>query len=202
MEYPGRIQLEHVEEIKCDHFYEGLNLEYWQMLAHKVDGENPTGYSDLLLAAQKQNEHTSFSDTREFVSLPVAEWQLCFHSWIHYSRKKQSWRSLKSKAIRGRRGWVFSWKGYRNLKRALRSRSVCQVNCSFWQCGWVVSKTNQNCFVCGSSDHLMRNCLKGLSKTTQTVSLNAKEGMTKMEGQATQKPVATQQAFPDKASWA
>ena len=52
-EYPGRIQLEHIEEMKCDHFYEGLNPKYWCMLAHKVDGEYPNSYSDLLLAAQK-----------------------------------------------------------------------------------------------------------------------------------------------------
>ena len=51
--YPGRIQLEHIEEMKCDHFYEGLNPEYWLILAHKVDGEHPASYSDLLLVAQK-----------------------------------------------------------------------------------------------------------------------------------------------------
>ena len=36
-----RILLEHVEKIKWDHFYEGFNSEYRQMLAPKVDGENP-----------------------------------------------------------------------------------------------------------------------------------------------------------------
>ena len=52
-EYPGRIQQEHIEEMKWDHFYECLNPEYQQMLAHKVDDEHPIGYSDLLLAAKK-----------------------------------------------------------------------------------------------------------------------------------------------------
>ena len=28
-DYWGRIQLEHIEEMKHDHFYEGLNPEYW-----------------------------------------------------------------------------------------------------------------------------------------------------------------------------
>ena len=28
-EYPGRIQLECMEEMKCDCFYVGLNPEYW-----------------------------------------------------------------------------------------------------------------------------------------------------------------------------
>ena len=42
-----------MEEMKHDHFYEGLNPEYQQMMAHKVDGENPAGYSDLILATGK-----------------------------------------------------------------------------------------------------------------------------------------------------
>ena len=49
-EYPWRIQLEHLEEMKCNHFYEGLHPEYRQMLAHKVDGEHPASYSNPLLA--------------------------------------------------------------------------------------------------------------------------------------------------------
>ena len=53
MEYPGRIQQEHVKEVKGDHFYECISPEYWQMLAHKVDWENPVTYSELLLAGQK-----------------------------------------------------------------------------------------------------------------------------------------------------
>ena len=52
-EYPGRIQLEHVEEMKYDCFYEGLNPKYQHMLAHKVDGEHLVSYSNLLLAALK-----------------------------------------------------------------------------------------------------------------------------------------------------
>ena len=52
-EYPGRIQLEHVEEMKQDCFYEGLTPEYQWMLANKVDGDHPASYSDLLLAAPK-----------------------------------------------------------------------------------------------------------------------------------------------------
>ena len=28
-EYPGKIKLEHVEEMKCDCFYKGLNPKYW-----------------------------------------------------------------------------------------------------------------------------------------------------------------------------
>ena len=52
-EYQGRITQEHVEEMKWDFFYEGLNPKYWCILAHKVDGEHPASYSNLDLAAQK-----------------------------------------------------------------------------------------------------------------------------------------------------
>ena len=52
-EYPGRIQQEHMEEMKRDHFHEGLNPKYQCMLAHKVDSRHPASYSDLLLAVWK-----------------------------------------------------------------------------------------------------------------------------------------------------
>ena len=52
-EYPSRFQQEHVEEVKPDCSYEGLNPEYQWMLVHKVDGKNPATYFKLLLAAQK-----------------------------------------------------------------------------------------------------------------------------------------------------
>ena len=37
--------------MKYDCIYEGLNPKYWQMLAHKVGGEHPASYANLLLAA-------------------------------------------------------------------------------------------------------------------------------------------------------
>ena len=51
--YLGTIQQEHGDEMKQIHFYDGLNLKYQHMLAHKVDGKHPTSYSDLPLAAHK-----------------------------------------------------------------------------------------------------------------------------------------------------
>ena len=53
LEYLGRFQQEHVEEMKWDHFYKGLNPIYQCMLAHKVDGKHLASYSDLLLAVWK-----------------------------------------------------------------------------------------------------------------------------------------------------
>ena len=45
LEYLGRIQQKHMEEMKWDHFYEGINPKYQHMLAHKVGGEHPASYS-------------------------------------------------------------------------------------------------------------------------------------------------------------
>ena len=39
-----------MEDMKHDYFYAGLNPKCQHMLDHKVDGENPASYSDLLLA--------------------------------------------------------------------------------------------------------------------------------------------------------
>ena len=50
---PGRIQLEHVEDMKHDHSMRVLIPNTSKMLAHKVDGDHPASYSDLLLAKGK-----------------------------------------------------------------------------------------------------------------------------------------------------
>ena len=62
MEYAGQIQQEHVEEVKWDPFYKGLSPKYLQMLAHKVNGENPVTYSELLPAAQKVERQVEARD--------------------------------------------------------------------------------------------------------------------------------------------
>ena len=63
-------------------------------------------------------------------------------------------------------------------------------------------RKNLNCCRCGSPDHLIRDFLKDLSKTTQKVTLNVKEGTTKKGGWAPQKPVVAQPASLDEASQA
>ena len=55
-------------------------------------------------------------------------------------------------------------------------------------------RENQNCFRHGNPDHLVRDCPKHLSKTTQKASLNVKVGMAKKGGQAPQKLVVAQLA--------
>ena len=51
-----------MKEVKQDHFYEGLCPEYQQMLAHKVSGENPDTYSELLLGTWKLERWAEATD--------------------------------------------------------------------------------------------------------------------------------------------
>ena len=60
-------------------------------------------------------------------------------------------------------------------------------------------RKNQNCFRYSSPDHLVKDCLKDPTKTTQKDSLNTKEGMMKKGGWALQQPVFNQLASPDQA---
>ena len=50
-------------------------------------------------------------------------------------------------------------------------------------------KKNQNCFRCGTPDHLVNNCPKDLSKVTRKASFNVKGGTTKQASRTPQKPV-------------
>ena len=63
-------------------------------------------------------------------------------------------------------------------------------------------KRHKNCFGCGSPDHLVWGCLKDVSRSTQKLYWNTKEGTAKKGGQAPQKLAATQQASPDEMPWA
>ena len=55
-------------------------------------------------------------------------------------------------------------------------------------------KRNCNCFGCGNPDHLVKDCLKELGKTTREIGLNLKEGMAKKGVWSSQKLVVTQEA--------
>ena len=55
-------------------------------------------------------------------------------------------------------------------------------------------KMKCNCFRCNSADHLVKDCLKEIGKTTRKVSLNLKEGTMKKGSQSSQKSVAMQEA--------
>ena len=61
-------------------------------------------------------------------------------------------------------------------------------------------KKTQNCFGCGSPNHLIRDCPQDAGKITWKVSLNVKEGTTGKGGWDPQKPSVTQPVSPDEVS--
>ena len=143
----GRIQLEHVEEMKHDHFHEALSPEYWQ-LAHKGDGEPPASYSNLLLVAQKVERWAEAQDslplqtaTTSGLNVMCSQTQgICFPhlSWkattfagqattVGNDELKRS--SCKPQWKRGDR--VISWQGDWSLKQSRRDKSVHWVYHSF-----------------------------------------------------------------------
>ena len=74
LENPGRIQPEHVDELQLDYFHKGLNPEYQQILAHKVDGEHPASYSNLLLAAWKLEGRQRLETLHHKRHLQLVDW--------------------------------------------------------------------------------------------------------------------------------
>ena len=120
LEYPGRIQPEHIEEMKHDDFYEGFNPEYWQILAHKVDGEHQASCSNLLLVTWKLERQAEARDSLpprtattmdqrwcvlrwQGICFPHVSWrwsQFCCLSYNH--RKWQSWKRFSCES----RKWI------------------------------------------------------------------------------------------------
>ena len=70
-EYLGRVWQEHIEEMNWDHFYKGLNPKYQRMLSHKIDGEHPAGYSDLLLATWNLERQAEARDSLLLKTTPT-----------------------------------------------------------------------------------------------------------------------------------
>ena len=67
----------------------------------------------------------------------------------------------------------------------------------FGKAGKLYQQKNRSCFGHRSPDHLMRDCLKDISKRAQKADLNTKEGKEKKGGLAPQKSTVTQQTSLD-----
>ena len=217
-EYPSRIQQEHVEEIKWDCFNEGLSHEYWQMLTHKVNGENAVTYSKLLLAAQKLERWAETQDP------PPPKTTIAGSSNITHS---QSQGNLSpSRKLNGSSTFT-AWSkvveyheteedsgpkpdGENEAESSVEEDvgtsgevgdvdpTLGYITC-FANAVELCQKKNYNCFRCDSLDHLVKDCPKDLGKTARKVHLNLKEVMAKKGGWPFQKLVATQQTTPGDA---
>ena len=132
-EYPGRIQQQHIEEMKWDHFYEGLSPKYQDMLVHKVHGKHPTNYSDLLFAAEKLEKQ---AEARDFMLTKTTMTEGSNVTWPQTSVNflEGSWRAIVPswldlpwwKALEPKETHVQSQKGKKrlNLQRETKKLQV------------------------------------------------------------------------------
>ena len=218
MEYPGRIQQQHVEEVKWDCFYEGLSPKYWQMLAHKVNGESPVTYSQLLLATQKLERWAEARDPLPPKTTTAGSLKVICSQW--------QGNLFPSKELKGNCTLTAQSAAVEDLEmeedsgpkpdeeKEIKSPAeedagmtgeIGDVNLSLGYIMWFANavelyqKKNHSCFGCGSPDNLVNDCPKELGKAMRKVGFNSKEGTTKKGGWSSQKLVAAQQATPDYA---
>ena len=218
LEYPGRIQQEHMKEMKWECFYEGLNSKYWCMLVHKVDGENPTSYSNLLLLTQKWER---WAEARDLLLLKMTTTGGSNVTWIQTSGNLFPSRKLKGNHTFTALSAIVESTGTKENSSVKPKgedeaessdgedpETSSEIGRAHQPFGYIIhfanavdlyQKKNWNCFGCGSPDNLVKDCPKYLSKTTRKKSWNVKEGTMKKGGQTPQNPVAAQLASPDKA---
>ena len=172
-------------------FYKGLSPEYQQMLAHKVDGENPVTYSKLLLTAWKLERWVEVRNPL-FPKTPTTR-----NSNVSHSHSQGNlFPSQKLKGNHTFTAWPAAIEDHkteedsgpkpdREKEYEGTTGDVGDVNPSlghitqFANVVELYQKRNCNCFGCGSPDHLVKDCLKEMGKTTRKVGLNLKEGMAK-----------------------
>ena len=204
--------------MKWDHLYEGLNPKYWHMLAHKVDGKHPTSYSNLPLATWRLERWKAARDplllkATTIRGLNVAQSQKSGylftsrklkgnHTFTALSTKVENTETEEDSSVKqeGEEEAESSVEEHAETSRGVRgtAQSVGYI-IHFANVVELYQRKNQNCFRFGSPDHLMRDCPKDLSKTTQKVSLNAKEGIAKEGSWTPQKPVVAQPTSSDEA---
>ena len=203
--------------MKQDNFYEGLNHEYWYMLALKVDGKHPTSYSNLLLATQKLER---WAEARDLLIPKTTTIGGSNVTWAQASGNLFPSRKLKGNHTFMAQSAIVESIGTEGdscvkLEREEEAESsegdqetpseigganqpMSYIIC-FANAVRLYQKKKQNCFGCGSPNHLVKDCPKGLSRVTRKASLNVKEGTTKKGGKAPRKPVVTQPASLDEA---
>ena len=193
MEYPGRIQQVHVEEVKWDCSYEGLSPEYQQMLACKVDGENPVTNSTLLLTAWKVDKQLKARDpllpkTTTTGGLNVTHSHpqgnpfpsrklKGSHTFTAHSAVVEDWEAEEDSGTKPNGEEEAEFSAEEDVGMWGKVGSADQLLGYIVQFANTVElykKKNHNCFGCGSPNHLVKDC--------QRTWKNCKEGRFKLEG--------------------
>ena len=163
------------------------------MLAHKVDGKNSTGYSDLLLAAQKLEWWAEARDpllpkTTTTGGLNATYSQTPGSLFPSTKLKGSCAFTTQSATVESNEAKeALDMKPEREEEAKSSAGEDVETSSGVGgadqSVGYIVhfantvklnQRKNQNCF--SSPDHLMKDCLRDLSRTTQKESLNAKGG--------------------------
>ena len=183
-QYLGRIQPKHVEEMKHDCFYEGPNPKYQHMLAHRVDGENPTGHSDLLLATGKLERRaevrdplppkTSVTSGLNVICLqtPGNLFLSCklkgnhtFTTWAVTIRNADSKADFGAKQEGEGEMEPLADEEVKASGGAEGTDQPMEYIVCFTKAVELYQQKNRSCFRCRSPDHLVWDCLKDISKS-------------------------------------
>ena len=205
--------------MKWDHYYEGLNPKFRFMLAHKVDGDYPASYSDLFLAAQKLERQNKATDpllpkTTTAGGLNITHSQTPVNLFHSCKLKGKLTFTAWSVTVEGNKvggdsdakpEWEEEVQSSAEDPKAFSGLGGTDQPISyivhFANIVELYQKKTQNCFRCGSPNHLIRDCPKDVGKIAQKMSLNARGGW--KEGRlAPQKPSVVQPVSLDKAPWA
>ena len=193
-EYPGRIQPKHVKEIKCDHLYEGLNPEYWCMLAHKVDSENPAGYSDLLLAAWKLERRAKARDPLPPKTAVTSQSNICSQTqgnlfpscklkgsctFTNYAATVGNAKGKADSGVKQEGEGEMEPLADKEVKASGRVQGTDQPMEYIFHFAKVVElykQKNRHCLGCWSPDQLMQDCPKDFCKSAKESRFKHKRG--------------------------
>ena len=210
--FPRRIREEHLEGLNQDCFYEVLK-EYQIMLAPQMEDRHLATYAKLLKAARFRNDSKANTPHHRFFQLDGSSnvWATASTTLFTPCRLKEKSPGTFRQSCNSGRWWRMGWwrwcsrrellwcKGYRP-----QDTSACEPNeqcmVQFAKPVDLYQQKEHRFFWCGSANHLIHNCSKGLDSTTE-VPFNSKEGMDKKGAQASQKKTAMQQVSQTEMSY-
>ena len=209
MEYPSRIQQEHVEEVKWDHLYKGLSPEYWQTLAHQGWWWKSCHLFWIALTAWKLERWAEARDPPTTGSSNVTHSHSQGNLFPAKKLKGNCTFTAQSTALEDCKTDESAGPKPSGEKKAKScaeedvgmTGEVCIVDPLLGFITWFTNvvelyqKRNHNCYGCDSPDHLVKDCPKEMGKTTRMVGLNLKKGMAKKRDWSSEKLVATQDAI-------
>ena len=180
------------------------------MLAHKVDGENPAGYSKLLLATKKIQRRAEARDPLPPKTVVASGLNMrcsqaqgnlfpscrlkgnCTSTSPAVTVGNDEGEADSSAKQEGEEMEPLADEEVKALGRAGGTDQPMGYIICFAKVVKLYQQKNRSCFGCSCPNHLMWDCPKDISKSAWKVDLSTKEGKAKKGGQTPQKPTAAQ----------